>query len=180
MEKLTTAEKIISDFIYKHPDVVVVILNENGYPIDMQTATLSKITELTFRAITIDNNKEFGKALDSAIANEGYSGFVMIAVAVVMGLVSAFNASAQARKARELQRQLTASNLASQESLSMEKLRMESETKRTAILANSLTEYNKSLQTENTARLNDVWYVVVGIGLSFGILKLVQLIALKK
>lgn len=165
MEKLTPSEKIISDFIYKHPDVVVIILNENGYPINMDTATLSQITNLTFTAITVDNNQKFAKALDSAIANDGYSGFVMIAVAVATSLISGFMAQASAKKARELERQKTLTNLANSESLAMEQLRMDSESKRTAILANSLTEYNKTLQTENTARLSDTKLYIIFTGM---------------
>lgn len=179
MEKLTSAERIISDFIYKHPDVVVVVLNENGYPIDMKTATLSQITNLTFKAITVDNNQAFGKALDSAIANEGYSGFIMIAVSIATSLISGFMAQASAKKSRELERQVTLTNLAGQESLAMEQLRMEAENKRTAILVNSLNENYKTLQTESTARLNDTWLYVLGLGVSIGIIYGVKLISSK-
>lgn len=179
MKKLNLSEKIISDFIYKHPDVVVVVLNENGYPIDMETATLSQITDLTFKAITLDSNEQFGKALDSAIANDGYSGFVMIAVAVVSSLVSGFMAQDSAKKARELERQKTLSNLANQASLSMEQLRMQAETDRTKILANSIGEYNKTLQTESTARLSDTWLYVFALGAGIGIIYGIKLISSK-
>lgn len=179
MEKLTPSEKIVSDFIYKHPDVVVVVLNENGYPIDMKTATLSQITDLTFKAITIDNNEEFGKALDSAIANEGYSGFIMIIAAVVTGLVSAYGASEIARKQRDLERQLFVSKSTNDEKAQMEDLRMQAETNRTQIFANSITKTYEVLQKESTARLSDTWIYVLALGLGIGIIYGIKLISSK-
>ena len=70
----------------------------------------------------------------------------------------------QAEKQRELQKQIALTSLASQEKLDMEKLRIEQETARTGILANSLLAYRQSLQTESTARLKDTWLYVTGLG----------------
>lgn len=48
MDKVTPIDKKINDFIYEKPDVVVVILQQFGYNIDLQTATLPQITELVY------------------------------------------------------------------------------------------------------------------------------------
>ena len=48
MAQLQPLYKRLSDFIFEQPDVVVVILQQYGYNIDMQTATLNQINELVF------------------------------------------------------------------------------------------------------------------------------------
>ena len=71
-------------------------------------------------------------------------------------------------KQRELQTQIALTNLASQEKFAMEKLRIEQETARTGILANSLLAYRESLQKESTARLKDTGIYVAGLGVGMG------------
>lgn len=170
MEKLSPAEQKISDFIYNKPEVVVLILNHHNYPISMEKATLSQINELVFRAIYIDNNMAFANDFDSAIANDGFVGFVMIAIAVVSAIVTGIMASDKARKERALQKAVATANLAQNEALVMENLRAESETQRTKILTNSLLDYRNSLQLQSTAQLKDTWIYLIGLTVAGAIL----------
>ena len=59
-EKNAIAQKI-NEFIYQQPDVVVVILQQYGYDIDLKTATLPQITTLVYGAIYNDD-KDFIQA----------------------------------------------------------------------------------------------------------------------
>ena len=68
MEENQAIAKKINDFIYQQPDVVVVILQQFGYNIDLKTATLPEIIKLTYSAI-YNNDKPFIEALGNAIAN---------------------------------------------------------------------------------------------------------------
>ena len=56
MKNIDDTLKQIADFIYEKPEVVVSILAESGYDISVDTATLSKINELTINALY--NKKE--------------------------------------------------------------------------------------------------------------------------
>lgn len=171
MEQLSIDEQKIADFIYKHPDVVVVILNKNGYNISMKTATLSKINELVYKAIFIDNNLDFANDLDLAMANEGNLGFVVtLVVAVVSAVVTAVMASNKAKKERALQKNIALASLSQNEALAMEKLRAESETARTQILTNSLLEYRDTLQQQSTIRLENAKLSYISIGIGIGII----------
>lgn len=173
MEQIEKINKQITDFIYDSPDVVVLLLQQSGYSIDMKTATLYKINDLVWKALYIDENMKFAENLDSAIANEGNLNIipllVMAAVSIVTSLVGAGAAKKAAEKQRELQRQIAYSQMALDEKIAMEKLRVEAETARLGILANTLLEYRKTLQTESTARLKDTWLYVTGLGIGMGI-----------
>jgi hypothetical protein len=181
MEKLTASEQKIADFIYDYPDVVVKILNDHGYSIAMDTATLPKINELTYKALIIDNNAEFAESFDNAIANDGYSNViplvVTIGLSVASSLFGASSASKQADKNRELQKNIALAGMAQNEKLSMEKIRAESETERTRILANTLLAYRETLQKESTIRLKDTWIYVTGLGIGIGIIYGIYLLA---
>lgn len=173
MAQIQPLYKRLSDFIFEQPDVVVVILQQYGYNIDMQTATLNQINELVFKALYDDDNVDFAQTLDRAIDNGGYNN---IAPVVIMGAISlassvfgGISAKKEAKKQRELQKQLKLSELALTERLSMEKIRAEQETARTNILANSLLAYRQTLQLESTARLKDTWLYVTGLGIGMGI-----------
>ena len=170
MQKLNPAEKKIADFIYEKPEIVVKLLQKYGYDISIDTATLSQINELTFKAIYVDSNKAFANDFDNMLASGGELNFVMVAVAVVSAVVSGFMAKSEGEKNRKAQYAIALANLSSSEKLATEKLRAETETARTGILANSLLEYRKTLQSESTARLKDTWLYVTGIGIGLGIL----------
>lgn len=176
MEENKAIGKKINDFIYQQPDVVVVILKEYGYNIDLKTATLPQITNLVYSAIYNDD-KPFIEAFESAMLNDGQNNIVVaLASAVIGSAVSYFGAKEEGRKNRDLQRAIAIADLSMQEKLSEEKLRVEQETARVGILANTLLEYRKTLQKESTARLKDTWLYVTGLGIGLGILFGVYLI----
>jgi hypothetical protein len=181
MEKLTSAEQKIADFIYDYPEVVVKVLNTHGYNISMDTATLPEINELTYKALIIDNNAEFADSFDNAIANDGYSNIiplvVTIGLSVASSLFGASSASKQADKNRALQKNIALAGMAQNEKLAMEKIRTESETERTKILANTLLAYRDTLQKESTIRLKDTWLYVTGLGIGIGIIYGIYLLA---
>lgn len=170
MEENNEIAKKINDFIYEQPDVVVVILQQYGYDINLKTATLPQIIKLVYGAIYSDD-KPFLEAFDNAMANNGQNNFVVaIATAVIGGAISYFGGAEEGRKNRDLQKDIALAELATQEKLSGEKLRIEQETARFDILANTLLEYRKTLQKESTARLKDTWLYVTGLGIGLGII----------
>ena len=179
MEENQAIAKKINDFIYQQPDVVVVILQQFGYNIDLKTATLPEIIKLTYSAI-YNNDKPFIEALGNAIANEGQNNviplLIPVATAIIGSVASYFGGAEEGRKNRDLQKSIALAELSTQEKLAEEKLRVEQETARTGILANTLLEYRKTLQKESTARLKDTWLYVTGLGIGLGILYGVYLI----
>lgn len=176
MEENNAIANKINDFIYEQPDVVVVILQQYGYNIELKTATLPQIISLVYTAI-YNNDKPFLEAFDNAMLNDGNNNFVVaIATAVIGSAVSYFGGAEEGRKNRDLQKDIAIAQLSVQEKLAGEKLRIEQETARFDILANTLLEYRKTLQSESTARLKDTWLYVTGLGIGLGILFGVYLI----
>jgi hypothetical protein len=176
MEKPTAIDKKINDFIYDKPDVVVVILQQYGYDIDLQTATLPQITKLVYTALYINQDESFARALDNSIANDGQNNFVGIAIAIVSSVVSGVLGAKEGDKNRELQKKLALAQLSMDEKLAEEKIRAEQETARLNILANTLLAYRTTLQKESTARIKDTWLYVTALGIGLGILFGVYLI----
>ena len=180
MENTTAIDKKINDFIYEKPDVAVVILQQFGYDIDLQTATLQEITKLVYNALYISQNEAFAQALDNAIANDGENNIIVaIAAAVVGSVISGIMGASEGEKNRELQKRLTLAQLSMNEKLSEEQIRAGQETARLQILANTLLSYRTTLQKESTARLKDTWLYVTGLGIGMGILYGVYLIGSK-
>jgi hypothetical protein len=179
MEENKAIAKKINDFIYQQPDVVVVLLQQFGYDINLKTATLPQIITLVYTAIYNDN-KPFIEALGNSIANDGQSNIlpllIPVASAIIGSVASYFGGAEEGRKNRDLQKSIKLAELATEEKLSEEKLRVEQETARTGILANTLLEYRKTLQKESTARLKDTWLYVTGLGIGLGILYGIYLI----
>jgi hypothetical protein len=91
-----------------------------------------------------------------------------IAVSIGTGVMGAQAGKKQAEKTRELQKRIAVAQLASDEKIAMEKLRIEQETARTGILASSLLAYREALQKESTARLKDTGIYVAGLGVGMG------------
>lgn len=179
MEKLDKNAQIISDFIYDKPEVVATLLNKHGYYIDVDKTTLQEINQFTFEAL-YSEDMAFAQSLDLEIANEGYLGAVItVAIAVGSAIVSGISAKNQAKRARELQKNIALSQMALTEKLSMEQLKAQSEGQRAQILLNSALEYRKLLQIESTARLKDTWIYVLGLGLSMGLFYGIYLISKK-
>jgi len=177
MEKLTPINQKITDFIYNKPDVVVVLLQQAGYNIDLKTATLQQINKIVYGALYINKDETFAKLLDNAIANDGENNFVVAIVSsIISGVIGGVFAAKEGDKQRELIKQVELSKLAMTEKLTEEKIRAEQETGRVNILANSLLEYRKTLQVESTARLKDTWLYVTGLGVGLGVLYGVYLI----
>jgi hypothetical protein len=184
MEKTTAIDKKINDFIYNKPDVAVVILQQFGYDIDLQTATLPQITKLVYNALYINQDEHFARALDNAIANDGNSNIVPIVasaiISVVTSVIGGVLGAKEGNKNREVQKKIALAQMSMDEKLGFEKIKAESETARVGILANTLLEYRKTLQTESTARLKDTWLYVTGLGIGLGILYGVFLIGSKE
>jgi hypothetical protein len=177
MEKLTPINKKITDFIYDKPDVVVVLLQQSGYNIELKTATLQQINKLVYGALYVNQDEAFAKSLDNAIANDGENNLVgAIATSIIGGVISGVFAAKEGDKTREVQKQVKLSELAMTEKLTEEKIRAEQETARLGILANSLTQYRITLQKESTIRIKDTWLYVTGIGVGLGVLYGVYLI----
>ena len=177
MDKVTAIDKKINDFIYDKPDVVVVILQQYGYEINMQTATLPQITKLVYTALYINQDEPFAIALENAIANDGENNIIVgLAVAIVSSVVSGVLGAKEGDKNRELQKKLALAQLSMDEKLAEEKIRAEQETARLNILANTLLAYRTTLQKESTARIKDTWLYVTALGIGLGILFGVYLI----
>ena len=177
MEQLTSIDKKINNFIYDKPDVVVVILQQFGYDVNLKTATLPQITKLVYTALYTKQDKPFAEALDNAIANDGENNVVVSAfVAVATSIIGGVFGGIEGDKNRDLQKKLALAQLSMEEKLSEEKIRAEQETARLGILANTLLSYRTTLQKESTARLRDTWLYVTGLGIGLGILFGVYLI----
>ena len=181
MENTTAIDKKINDFIYEKPDVVVVILQQFGYDINLKTATLPQITKLVYTALYINQDKPFAEALDNAIANDGENNIIAgVVVAIASSLIGGVFGGIEGDKNRDLQKKLALAQLSMEEKLAEEKIRAEQETARLNILANTLLAYRTTLQKESTARLKDTWLYVTGLGIGLGILYGVYLIGSKE
>jgi len=181
MEKTTAIDKKINDFIYNKPDVVVVILQQFGYNINLQTATLPQITKLVYNALYLNQDEPFAQALENAINNDGYNNVVVaIATAVVSSVVGGILGASEGNKNREVQKKIAFAQLSMEEKLSEEKIRADQETARLGIMANTLLAYRTTLQTESTARLKDTWLYVTGLGIGLGILFGIYLIGTRE
>ena len=183
MENLTAIDKKINDFIYDKPDVAVVILQQFGYDIKLQTATLPQITRLVYGALYISQDEEFAQALENAMTNDGQNNIapvvVSLGVSVIGSIAGGLFGSSEGAKNRELQKKLALAQMSMDEKLFGEKLRAEQETARLQILTNTLLAYRTTLQKESTARLKDTWLYVTGLGIGLGILYGVYLIGSK-
>jgi hypothetical protein len=181
MENTTAIDKKINDFIYDKPDVVVVILQQFGYNINLKTATLPQITKLVYSALYINQDRPFAESLDNAMANDGENNFIVGAIIAVVGaVVSAVVTTSEGAKNRDLQKKLALAQLSMDEKLAEEKIRAEQETARLNILANTLLAYRTTLQKESTARIKDTWLYTTGLGIGLGILYGVYLIGSSK
>jgi hypothetical protein len=178
----SVAQKKITDFIYQKPEVVVAILQESGYDISVDTATLRQINELTFNAlfnqeepftskfITVFDKGEF-------LNIEPISMSIMIGASLVYSLIGGSQAKKQAKQQMELQKAMFLANQSHQEMLKREELLLMGEIERTKIFANSVKDYRIALQEQGTKRLKDTWIFVVGAGLGISLIYGVYLFA---
>ncbi len=183
MQNLTAIDKKINDFIYEKPDVAVVILQQFGYDIKLQTATLPQITKLVYTALYINQDEPFAQALENAMVNDGQNNIapllVSAGVSLIGSVVGGLFGSSEGAKNRELQKKIALAQMSMEEKLSAEKIRAEQETARLTILSNTILAYRTTLQKESTARLKDTWLYVTGLGIGLGILFGVYLIGSK-
>jgi len=183
MNQVDKQTKEIIDFIYDKPQLIVPLLQKYGYDIQMDTASLQQIYEQTFDALSINQNVEFAKELDSLIQNDGYLNIAPVAIAagasVVSSVLGGLFGGRQAKKQRELMVNLKLAELSTNEKIAYEKIKTEAETERLRIFSNTLLQYRQTLQQESTTRLKDTWIYVVGLGLAVGIIYGVSLIVKK-
>jgi hypothetical protein len=92
-----------------------------------------------------------------------------LGVSVVTSFLGGKSAKKQAEKTREQEKQLRLAEMALNEKMASEKLRVDAEISRTNILAGSLLAYRQTLQTESTQRLKDTWLYQTGTGISLGV-----------
>jgi len=92
-----------------------------------------------------------------------------LVVSVGTSIIGGKSAKKQADKTREQERQLRLAEMALNEKMASEKLRVEAEISRTNILATSLLAYRQTLQTESTQRLKDTWLYQTGTGIGLGV-----------
>jgi hypothetical protein len=174
MNNQEVAIKKVADFIYKKPEVVVAILQESGYDISVDKATLRQINELTFTALS-NQEEPFTSKFTNAYASDGYlnvepiSMGIMAGASIISSLIGGARAKKEAKKQRELQKAMFLADLTSKEKLKYEELKLLGETERTKILANSLKDYRIALQKEGTQRLKDTWLYLVGAGLGISL-----------
>lgn len=183
MQNTSGSTKILSDLVYKHPDLVVKALNKNDYKIDMATATLPKINEMLFTALYMDQNKKLASDIDQLINNEGYSNIVplvLAGVSLASSLVGTFVGKSEAKKQRRLLQDIALADLANREKIEFENIRTQAETDRIKILANTLESYRTTLQKESTVRLKDTWIYIAGTGIIMSIFYGLFLIKSKK
>jgi hypothetical protein len=162
---LTAQEKNINRFIFDKPEVVQKILERNGYKLSSKV-TLPELTKNVFTAI-YNGDKKTITDIVMTMQDEGYSMVVGMVIAGVASIASSLIAARQAKKQRELQKNITLANLENDKLLAEEKLRIYGETERTKILANTLQQYRSDLQSESTQRQKNVYVYLVAIG--FGI-----------
>lgn len=165
--KVPNQIKAFSRFVYEKPEVVVDILNNNGYSTSKKV-TLNEIIEKSARAIASGDQK-FTRDFENASSNADYN-IVGAVAGGVLSVASAFIGSRQAKKNRELQARIALAQLETDRLLGEEELRLLGETERTRILANSLTEYRKALQGESTERQKNVYIYLIAIGLGIAII----------
>jgi hypothetical protein len=169
MSKIDPTDKVIQSLVYERPDVIVKILNDNGYSVSKKP-TLQEITEKTFKAIYEDANKQFIEKLDILITTGEYNNALGLVLGVGSSIISGILGSSQAKRQRELQQRIAIANLENEKLLGEEKLRVYGETERTKILANSLLSYRTSLQSESTQRQKNVYIYLISIGLGISII----------
>jgi hypothetical protein len=174
MENFNPKISEIVDFTFKKPEVVVKILQNSGYSIDMKTATLQEIDRMTFNALAKKDEKFAFDLADAIINGDLYSNAVVLGVGAAVSLASALIGSSSAKKQAEEQRKLMwnmkMAEISTQEKIAFEQIRTQAETERIRILANSLLKYREALQKESTIRLRDTWIYLAGLACGIGVI----------
>lgn len=167
----TNSDKLVSDFIYKHPDIVAKVLADNNVPVALPL-TLTSITQSTFTEM-YNGNKKFINDLNYAIAQDGYSNFIPLVIGAALSVSSLIGGARAAKKARDLQAKIALANLSQEKLLGEENIRSGAETDRTKILLQTLQQYQSDLQAQSTQRIKDTWVflgiISSGIGIIYGL-----------
>lgn len=163
------ARQILTGFIFDYPEVVAKILKSNGYALP-QVLTLNNITRALFTALYVNQDKKLASEIDAAIADNGYSNVVGAIIAAVASIATAVIGANAAKKQREAEMKMHMAQLSHDKALRELEIRTMAETERTAILIQSLQQYQSDLQTQSTQRIKDVWIYVGMIGLSIAVI----------
>lgn len=169
---MATQVRVISNqelnrFIFDKPEIVNNLLKRHGYRTSYRV-TLNEITEKTYKAL-YNEDKAFTDDLTNMIVSQEANAVAMI-VTAVLSLVSTIIGSNQAKKQRELQRNLVIAQLEQERLLAQEELRIYGETERTRILADTLLAYRETLQKEATKREKNVFIYLIAVGLSIALI----------
>jgi hypothetical protein len=106
-----------------------------------------------------------------------YIGVASIGASAITSLIGGAGAKKEAKRQRELQKNIFLTDIALKEKLQLEQLKLLGETERTKILANSITDYRIALQEEGTQRLRDTWIYVAGSGLGISLIYGISMVA---
>jgi hypothetical protein len=106
-----------------------------------------------------------------------YIAVASIGTSVITSIVGGVSAKKEAKRQRELQKNVFLTDIALKEKLQLEQLKLLGETEREKILANSITDYRIALQEEGTQRLKDTWIYVAGSGLGISLIYGISMVA---
>ncbi len=168
MEKLPYQLKILNDFIWEKPQVVVSILKNNGIKVSSKP-TLPEIIRKSVQAID-DDNEKFVREVYGAMQNEGEASFdpITLGVSAVFSIGSAIMGARQAKKNRQAQMNMKLMELASNEKLTFAEIQAMKEQGRIEIMTNTILAYGQSLQSESTKRQKDtaLFIGIMGVGIA--------------
>lgn len=168
MKKLPYQLKILNNFIWEKPHIVVEILKNNGIKVSSKP-TLPEIVEKSVTAIDNDNEK-FVKEVYGAMKDEGFASFdpITLGISTAFSIGSAIMGARQAKKQRQAQLNMKLMQLGLDEKLSLAEIQAMKEQGRIDILTNTLNSYATTLQEESTKRQRDtaLFIGIMGVGLA--------------
>ena len=124
-----STDKLVSDFIYNHPDIVAKLLADNNIQV-VKPLTLTSITQSTFTEM-YKGNEKFIADLNYAISQGGYSNFIPLVIGAALSIGSMIGGANAAKKAREVQYKIALADLSQKKLLGEESIRSGAETDRT-------------------------------------------------
>lgn len=166
--ELPESLRIINNFIFLKPHVVVRILKENGIQVSKKP-TLPEIIKKTLIALS-NENEGFIEDLEKAIISGDEATFdpITLGISGAFSIASSIMAAQQAKKQRRAMVNMKMMELASNEKLSLAEIQAMKEQGRIEILSNTILSYSQSLQSESTARQRDtsLFVGIMGVGLA--------------
>jgi hypothetical protein len=169
MEMLPIQLQLWNNFIWEKPQVVVLMLEENGISVSSKP-TLPELIEKSVQGIT-DGNQGLIDDIDQVLKDEDEAGVIFTTALVISSLISiggAILGASQAKKQRKAMLNMKLMELASNEKLTYANIQAMKEQGRIEILTNTITEYSISLQKEATLRQKDtaLFVGIMGVGLA--------------